>query len=81
MAEIRFNDLAVQTGYLKQPSEVYVKQEPYVGEDGLYVPVHEYVQEGCASAYRCIMSKEMFVEAYNKYINKNKRRYKGGWKK
>lgn len=46
----------------------YVKQEPYVDEKGIYVPVNEYVQEGQASYYRCIMSKELFVEAYNKYI-------------
>lgn len=57
----------------------YIRQEPYVDEEGIHVPVNAYVQEGCASVYRCVMTKEMFVEAYNKYINKPKRRYKGGW--
>lgn len=46
----------------------YVEQKPYVGEAGIYVPVEPYVREGCASAYRCIMTKEMFIEAYEKYI-------------
>lgn len=46
----------------------YVKQEPYVGEDGIYVPVNAYVPEGRASIYTMLMSKEMFIEAYNKYI-------------
>ena len=48
--------------------ERYVKQEPFVDENGIYVPVNEYVPEGCASAYRCIMTRKMFVEAYNKWI-------------
>jgi hypothetical protein len=26
------------------------------------------VQEGCASDYRLIISKELFIEAYNKWI-------------
>jgi hypothetical protein len=46
----------------------YIKQQPYVGDDGIYMPVHEYVPEGTASMYTCVMTKEMFVEAYNKWI-------------
>lgn len=46
----------------------YIKQEPYVDDKGIWVPYNEYVQEGCASDYRLVMSKEMFIEAYNKYI-------------
>ena len=41
----------------------YIKQKPYVGNDGIYVPL-----EGCARHYKCILTKEMFVEAYNKWI-------------
>ena len=55
-----------EKAYLREPR--YVEQKPYVGEDGIYVPVEPYVREGCASAYRCIMTKEMFIEAYTKYI-------------
>ena len=46
----------------------YIKQEPYVDNHGIYMPINEYVPEGCESMYRCIMTKEMFVEAYNKWI-------------
>ena len=49
-------------------NKVYVKQEPYVGEDGIYIPLQPYAPVGCSSAYECVMTKEMFVEAYNKWI-------------
>ena len=46
----------------------YVKQEPYVGDDGIYVPVEEYAIEGTMSLYRKVIPKELFIEAYNKWI-------------
>ena len=46
----------------------YIKQEPYVDDDGIWIPYKEYALEGCASDYRLVMSKDMFVEAYNKWI-------------
>ena len=46
----------------------YIKTEPYVGDDGIYVPCQPYVPEGCSANYICILSKEQFVEAYNKWI-------------
>lgn len=46
----------------------YIKQFPFVDDEGIYVPVNEYAPEGCASNYRCVMTKDMFVEAYNKWI-------------
>lgn len=46
----------------------YVKQLPFVDDDGIYVPLEEYAPEGCVSNYRCLMTKELFVEAYNKWI-------------
>lgn len=49
----------------------YIRQEPYVDEDGMYEPIETYVPEGCESVYRCIMTKDMFVEAYNKWIKNN----------
>lgn len=48
----------------------YIRQKPYVDEYGIYVPEKEYVPEGTESFYRCIMTKEMFIEAYNKWIKK-----------
>ena len=52
--------------YSREPK--YIKQEPKVLDDGIYVPVHPYVEEGVESGYQMIMSREIFVEAYNKYI-------------
>lgn len=46
----------------------YIKQEPYVDDNGIWVPLQEYAPEGCASYYKLVISKEMFVEAYNKWI-------------
>lgn len=78
--KIDLNQYSVYGQLIKEP-KLYVKQEPYVGKDGIYTPVTEYVPEGTASVYKCVMTKEMFVEAYKKYINKPKRMYPGGWKR
>lgn len=48
----------------------YIRQDPYVDENGIYVPLNEYVPEGTTSVYQRIMTREMFVEAYNKWIKK-----------
>lgn len=49
----------------------YIRQKPYVDEYGIYIPEKEYVPEGCVSVYHCIMTKEMFTEAYRKWIKDN----------
>lgn len=46
----------------------YIKQHPYVGEEGIFMPVKEYVREDECPTYRMVLSREMFVEAYNKWI-------------
>lgn len=48
--------------------EEYVEQQPYINDVGIYVPIHRYAPKGTESISRCIMTKEMFVEAYNKWI-------------
>lgn len=48
----------------------YVKQEPYVDDYGIHVPEKEYVPQGTCGIYKCIMTKEMFVEAYNKWVKR-----------
>lgn len=44
--------------------------EPYVGEDAIYIPVHEYVYEGVPVEYKLFMTKELFQEAFKEYIVK-----------
>ena len=50
----------------------WVKQEPYVREDGIYIPIEEYVQEGFTGIYKKLISKELFIEAYNQWIKGEK---------
>ena len=60
------NNIVSQTYCLKQA--VYIKQDPKIDDDGIWLPYEEYVPEGFSSNYRLLMSKDMFVEAYNKWI-------------
>ena len=45
----------------------YVELKPFIDEDGIYMPVEPYGPEGMG-VYRQVISKELFVEAYNKWI-------------
>ena len=49
----------------------WIKDEPYVNDYGIYRPVNPYHQKGSAPAYVLVMTKEMFIEAYKKYIFPN----------
>lgn len=42
---------------------------PYVNENGIWEPLSEY-DYGKITPYRCIMTKEMFQEAYYEFIKK-----------
>ena len=47
----------------------YIEIHPYVGEDGIYMPVSRYVRDiDKPYSYKLVMTKEMFIEAYNKWI-------------
>lgn len=54
----------------KENSGEWRKTEPYIGEDGIYVPRHEYVYEGTETEYELFMTKEIFQEAFKEYIVK-----------
>ena len=45
----------------------WIKNKPYVDEDGIYEPCCEYTQEGIASNYKLIIPKEIFIEAFEKF--------------
>lgn len=57
-----------QTFYIKSDPIEYVPQKPYVDDEGIWTPINAYVPKGCVSDYKLVMSKEMFIEAYNKWI-------------
>ena len=46
----------------------YVFHYPYVDDDGIYVPSQHYVEKGFSPKYKLLISKDMFVEAYNKWV-------------
>lgn len=46
------------------------RTEPYVAEDGIYVPTHEYYYDGGMAEYKLWMPKEVFQEAFKEYIIK-----------
>lgn len=60
-----------KTTVIKLSEPVYVKQEPYVDDQGIWMPLELYVPEGCASNYQLAISKEIFIEAYNKWIKED----------
>lgn len=69
MTEMKLENWIVKDLHLYESrGDVLVKCHPYVGDDGIYVPCKDYVPAGCAATYKMILSKEMFVEAYNKWI-------------
>ena len=57
-----------KTAELNKNSLEFRKTEPYVAEDGIYVPIHDYVYEGTATEYKLFMTKEIFQEAFKEYI-------------
>ena len=54
-------------------SGYYIRQYPYVNDDGIYVPEKEFVPEGCTSTYKCVITKDLFVEAYSRWIADEKK--------
>lgn len=52
----------------KVDHKTYYCPKPYVDDKGIWVPTQSAVEEGLACTYKEVISKEMFVEAYNKWI-------------
>lgn len=49
----------------------YTENFPYVGDDAIYVPAEPITPNGTASCYKALITKEIFVEAYNKWVKHN----------
>ena len=54
--------------YVQRFNEEWEKQYPYVDDYGIFVPIEEYKRHDDAGIFKCIITKELFVEAYNKWI-------------
>lgn len=52
-----------------QNKDVWKKNFAEVRDDGIYVPSVEFTPQNMESNYKLLISKEMFIDAYNKYIN------------
>ena len=46
----------------------YIKQLPKIEDDGYYYPNVEYCEEGTESTYRRVISKEDFIECFNRWV-------------
>lgn len=46
----------------------YIKLEPYVDEEAIHIPAVPYAVEGNVAPYKVLITKDLFVEAYNKWI-------------
>ena len=46
----------------------YTQHFPYVGEDAIYVPCVPVSENVLLSNYKPLITKDLFVEAYNKWI-------------
>ena len=56
----------INAEYITNPNN-WIKQEYRVLEDGIYAPCQEYALE-CMEFYKLVIPKEIFIEAYNKWI-------------
>lgn len=61
--------MCINSVYNPANKQVWVKSKPFVDDSGIYMPLEPYVREGCEiSTYQLVMTKEMFQEAYKRYI-------------
>jgi hypothetical protein len=51
--------------------EIWTKTKPKIDDEGIWMPLNAFVPEGSATTYKLVMSKEIFIEAYNKWIKEN----------
>lgn len=54
--------------FQRSDTNEFIKLEPRVDDQGIWIPVGPYCRSGDSPTYQMVMSKEMFVEAYNRYI-------------
>ena len=46
----------------------YTQHFPYVNDEAIYIPCSPVTKNGELSVYKPLITKELFVEAYNKWI-------------
>ena len=46
----------------------YVPTKPMITDEGIFLPLVDSVREGTEPYYKLVMSKDMFIEAYTRWI-------------
>lgn len=47
---------------------VWTKTQPKIDDEGIWMPTSDFVPEGCDTNYKLIIPKDIFIEAYNRWI-------------
>ena len=47
---------------------VWKKTQPRIDDEGIWMPCNDFVPEGIETRYKLVVPKEIFIEAYNKWI-------------
>ena len=53
-------------GTIAEP--IWVKNEPHINDDGIWIPAQSHTPSGTLPVYHLLIPKELFIEAYNKWI-------------
>ena len=59
-----------QTSVEIEDSREWIENKPYIDDSGIWVPCSQYTPAGTKSLYKQLISKELFIEAYNKWIRR-----------
>lgn len=50
---------------------VWRKTHPIIDDEGIWIPLNDFVCEGTDTRYKLVITKDIFVEAYNRWIKEN----------
>ena len=47
---------------------LWFKTQSKIDDEGIWMPVNDFVPEGCETGYKLVVPKDIFIEAYNRWI-------------
>ena len=53
---------------MTETSDNWVKTHPIITDEAILIPKVPYVKEGMSPLYSTLITKELFIEAYKKWI-------------
>ena len=54
--------------YMGITCPAYIPTKPMITDEGIFLPLVDSVREGTEPYYKLVMSKDMFIEAYTRWI-------------